>query len=326
MTITKYTFIIPLYNKERCMIERCLESIPKRDDVQIIVVDDCSPHYYDEYGKLKTDVISSLPLYGQSYVEYYFLPKNGGPGIARNYALNKAKGDWLFFLDADDYYNTSLLENLLEYSNGIESELILFAYKSINGIKSEIVTYGYECSHNELYHTLSNNDRELFVKVMFPCTRMIKRSLIERVGAKFDKLYLSEDRLFCVKTFLAAKKIEFYSEPVYNYVYESSSLSHREVGLDRLKGAVNVAIHVNRIYKQSSLLGQVYDDTSWLFSLKLYKLSVFWYWYYLVKLFLYVDFETVKKVRAFVCANRNVHISLYRQWRDILMKISSKEI
>ena len=78
-----YTIIIPHYNIPDLLM-RCLKSIPVREDIQVIVVDDCSPdanRYLKDYPELS-----------RPYLEYYSTPQGGSAGRARNVGLNHAKG------------------------------------------------------------------------------------------------------------------------------------------------------------------------------------------------------------------------------------------
>lgn len=89
-----YSVIIP-HKDIPCLLQRCLDSIPPRDDVQIIVVDDnSSPDIVD---------FAHFPGRDRTDVEILFTKEGGGAGYARNCGLAGAKGKWLVFADADDF-------------------------------------------------------------------------------------------------------------------------------------------------------------------------------------------------------------------------------
>ena len=77
------------------MLKRCINSIPRRDDIQIIIVDDNS----------SSDVVDfeQFPDLDRK-VDLIFNKKQGGAGLARNKGLEIAKGDWILFADADDFF------------------------------------------------------------------------------------------------------------------------------------------------------------------------------------------------------------------------------
>ena len=89
MSTINYSFIIPHKNSVK-LLNRCLDSIPQREDIEIIVVDDNS----DEKPIVKRTV----------EVVYLTYKESNGAGKARNIGITKAKGRWLLFADCDDYY------------------------------------------------------------------------------------------------------------------------------------------------------------------------------------------------------------------------------
>ena len=93
----KYSIIIPHYNIPH-LLERALSSIPSRQDTEIIVVDDSS----SEENKLKLRTVCKE---SSKLVRLLEQPKNMGGGAARNAGMDIAIGDFLLFLDADDFFN-----------------------------------------------------------------------------------------------------------------------------------------------------------------------------------------------------------------------------
>lgn len=96
--------IIATY-KNKKGLKRTLDSIEKRDDVNIIVVDDCSNLNYD-------DILEEYP-----YISFYQLETNSGPGMARQYGIEHSDGTYFTFLDTDDYFYDGGLETILEQIN-----------------------------------------------------------------------------------------------------------------------------------------------------------------------------------------------------------------
>ena len=115
-----YSIIIPYYNCPKLLV-RCLNSIPTREDLQVIVIDDCSPTNY-----LYEDIVVK---YSQCNVEFYQTPRNLGAGCARNIGLKHAKGKWLIFADADDYFNVCFSDILDLYVDSL-ADIIFFKASS----------------------------------------------------------------------------------------------------------------------------------------------------------------------------------------------------
>ena len=90
-----YTIIIPHKNIST-LLQRCLNSIPERPDVQVIVVDDNSDPAVVDF--------ENFPGKDRKNTEIYLTKEGKGAGYARNVGLRHAKGEWLLFADADDFY------------------------------------------------------------------------------------------------------------------------------------------------------------------------------------------------------------------------------
>ena len=111
-----YSIIIPHKNIPDLLL-RCLDSIPRRDDIQIIIVDDNS-------NPQKVD-FENFPGLGDPCVEVYFTKEGKGAGYARNVGLKYAKGKWLFFADSDDTY-TSSFSKFLTDSKDLVADVVYF--------------------------------------------------------------------------------------------------------------------------------------------------------------------------------------------------------
>src|SRR5574344_311021 len=90
-----YTIIIPHKNTTD-LLRKCIDSIPKRNDVQVIIVDDNS-------DADKVD-FEHFPGLNEERTEVYFTKEGKGAGYARNIGLQYAIGKWVVFVDADDYF------------------------------------------------------------------------------------------------------------------------------------------------------------------------------------------------------------------------------
>ena len=117
-----YSIIIPHKNIPD-LLQRCLDSIPRRDDIQIIIVDDNS-------NPQKVD-FENFPGLGDPCVEVYFTKEGKGAGYARNVGLKYAKGKWLFFADSDDTY-TSSFSKFLTDSKDLVADVVYFKANLIN--------------------------------------------------------------------------------------------------------------------------------------------------------------------------------------------------
>ena len=102
MIQNKYSLIIPHFNIPD-LLGRLLLTIPQRNELQVIVVDDVSTKEIDKLEKLKSKY---------SWIEWYSTETNGGGGKARNVGLSHASGEYIIFADADDFFLPDLNEVL----------------------------------------------------------------------------------------------------------------------------------------------------------------------------------------------------------------------
>lgn len=102
----KVSVVIPVYNQEK-LLTRCVKSIPKRWDIEIIIVDDGST---DKTTSVISDLVHEYP----EYVGAVICKTNHGVSYARNLGLEKATGEYILFLDSDDYVDTYKMCELID--------------------------------------------------------------------------------------------------------------------------------------------------------------------------------------------------------------------
>lgn len=190
--VINYTFIIP-HKDSPILLKRCLDSIPRRSDVQIIVVDDNSNSQIVDF--------SHFPGESEDCVEVYFSKENKGAGYARNLGIKHAKGKWLLFADADDFYVDNLLTILDEYLYA-SSDIIFFRtltkyYKElINEEYVDVIDDIRAVSFNNLYNTEILN---VLCRHIVPWSKMIRHSIVRANNIMFDEIICSNDVMFSIK-------------------------------------------------------------------------------------------------------------------------------
>lgn len=192
-----YSIIIPHKNCPD-LLRRCLNSIPRRKDIQIIVVDDNS-------DSQKVD-FENFPGVGEDCVEVYFHKEGKGAGGARNIGLKHAIGRWLIFADADDFFNPCFLDSIDKYKQS-EYEIIYFEVNSVFSDSLEIANR--DGRINEFIETaiLSNNFNELRFKLYGPVAKMISSKLIYENSLCFEERIVANDIWFSVTSGFYAQKV-----------------------------------------------------------------------------------------------------------------------
>lgn len=214
-----YSFIIP-HHGNPALLNRCLESIPIRDDIQVIVVDDNSP-------------LASQPQISRAGVETIYINalQSKGAGHARNVGLEKAKGKWLLFADCDDFYTEGFLEVLDQYVFS-DIEILFFNYNIIDEVGI------YDNVENKVQKALKSSvlDKEQKDIVRFrnnsPWDKMVKREFVVANNIRFEETSNGNDILFNLKINLFSTRYSFIPDKLYNYIIQENSISTRKQSVE----------------------------------------------------------------------------------------------
>lgn len=213
--VIKYSIIIPHYNIPD-LLGRCLRSIPDRDDIQVIVVDDNSPDNATYFDK--------IPELSRKNVEFYVTKAGLGAGHARNIGLGYAKGEWLVFCDSDDFFDIGFSSILDEYECD-SNDIIFFNIKCCDCYNTSKI---YE-NINMLKKYQETGD-EIYLRVCYtePWGKLIKRKLIVDNRIVFQETRAHNDLLFSVKSGLMAKSVLAVDKVLYYYVIREGSTGHQK--------------------------------------------------------------------------------------------------
>lgn len=266
MNKTLISVIVPVYNVEK-YLNQCLESITYQTykEFEVILVDDGS-----------TDGSSDIC---QKYVKKdyrfkYFYKENGGLSDARNYGVDKSVGEYLTFIDSDDFIDIDYLKEL--YYNLIEQNVDI---STVNNRRIDDSGKIYEDITNEKNMKISNYEAleyifyQKYISIS-SCAKLYKRKIIEK--NKFPIGFLYEDIYSVPRFFIDANKIYCSSKTLLNYRIREGSItqsSFKKKDFDMIKNAINVYallkkdtnFKINSIYsyivsKASTLLFLLYDS------------------------------------------------------------------
>lgn len=198
------SIIVPVYNAEKSL-DRCVQSILRQTYArwELILVDDGSK---DLSGALCDDYVNS-----DIRIKVYH-KENGGVSSARNVGLEHVKGEYVAFIDSDDYVEDDYLEKLVAYS---PSDLIICGFKNIGGEDfMPVPVKEVNLSNNPITKTLIDVPYYLDT----PWCKLFKTDIIKKSGLVFDKgLKLSEDTLFCYEYLCKTTTISLISDMLYVY-------------------------------------------------------------------------------------------------------------
>lgn len=231
--------IVPVYNTVN-FIDACLTSIINQSyrNIEIIIVDDGST---DGSGKKCDD----FAVIDKRIKVFHII--NGGVSKARNYALERASGDYIYFCDSDDLLYEDCLETLIKNMNdSIDCSIGGYIITDTTG-KAITDNKNYKESYISIEDTLVDFYNPMYKTFNgYIWNRLFKRSIILENNIRFkENIYIKEDGLFLVEYLCKCKKKTFYTtKPVYKYIQHSSSAMHtclntvNKKSLSRLEGTI----------------------------------------------------------------------------------------
>ncbi|NLP46838.1 MAG: glycosyltransferase family 2 protein [Epulopiscium sp.] len=214
----KISIIIPCFNSFK-MMDKCFNSLLKQTykNFEIIIVDDSSTD--DSYKSLKKYAkISPLDI------KLLKTDKNSGPGPSRNLALENVEGDYITFLDSDDWIESNCLEKLIDiFKKDSEIDGIFFDYYMEKEGKS---VYKNMVQHN-ITGTISKRDALIFSKGS-TWGKIYKAKIIRENGIRFPDIRRNEDMPFNKIATSKCEKIYYLKEGLYHYIIHKKSLMHNK--------------------------------------------------------------------------------------------------
>ena len=212
------SILIPMYNAEH-FIERCLNSLLHQDlninTYEIIVMDDGSR---DGSSALVSKFIIDNPQIK------LFSEKNCGADATRNKMLKIAQGDFIYFVDADDYVCHNVLGKLVTYAQNKDLDLLAFKALVTNNSNELVTDDDFSALHNSEVMTGAQflvNNPEHRTEIWW---YIINAQFLKNNNIVFEKSKGNGDTIFTLKVFLNAKKIVYYPITVYRYFLSPDSI------------------------------------------------------------------------------------------------------
>lgn len=204
------TVIIPVYNNE-VQLDRCIKSVLSQTygKLEIIIVNDGST---DKSGQICDKYAN-----GDSRV-IVIHKKNGGVSSARNAALSIAKGDYIAFVDSDDYVSPTYVENILNAHSGREwVGLTISSYILVDGNEQTKKTFNNIIyNENNIINAIEEQD---LCKRGFPWAKLYDGNVIRKHKLRFcEQVHYSEDMIFMLSYLRYCKWILFIDKTDYYYV------------------------------------------------------------------------------------------------------------
>lgn len=244
-----YSFIIPHHNCPD-LLNHLLDTIPQRDDIEIIVVDDNS----DEDKKPQI-------LRSDTRVVYISAEETKGAGHARNVGLDMAIGKWLLFADSDDYYEKGFIDKLDDYKES-NYDIVFFGahvmYEPEHPEKSKGTNYIEKTySRYESSDKTEQEFRRFVMRTSVPWNKMFSHKFISSIEAKFETVPIGNDAWFSKFAGSKAQTAIIIHDRLYYYVKYNNNTTFKKRPITDYYAMIDSSIRRNILLKQYGLLGSV---------------------------------------------------------------------
>lgn len=251
------SIIIPVYNCEK-YLDKCIESVVRQTykNIEIILINDGSE---DKSGQI-------CDYYAENdrriVVKH---KKNEGAAIARNLGISISKGEYISFIDSDDWVEEDYIKFLLKNILSFKSDLVVCNYKEVYISEENIKVQEKSTVSSELIYVNKGINRKFFTDgFIHPCWgKLYKSKIIKNKNIEFMQLKLSEDTVFnldylkyCKKVYLLERQLYFYAH--YEGYKSVTSIAYKDIFNNYLIVHEKLIEYINK-YKKDICKSIVYN-------------------------------------------------------------------
>ena len=247
--MTKISVIVPVYNVEE-LLPKCLDSLVNQtfDDYEVIVVNDGSPDnsqkIIDDYYKKYPNIIKPLKK------------ENGGLSSARNYGLKYANGEYILYVDSDDWVSNDILEKMYSSAISDSSDIVVCHSYMVCGDNLEEIDK----------EILSNNVFKRYVLNRPSATcKLVKKEILLHPELAFLEGHHYEDIAEVPAFCLYAKNISFIDDYLYYYLVRDGSIMHNKKYSDKLNDIFDSIDNLINIFINKNAFDEYKDELEFIY-------------------------------------------------------------
>lgn len=212
----KISIIVPVYNVEK-YLDRCINSLLNQtyENIEVLLIDDCSTDNSARICKDYQDKYSDT-------CKYLCNKSNSGAGVSRNTGLSNATGDWIVFLDSDDWLHEKYVELLLEDALKNNSDIVMcgYYYAWDDGRQKNMTSF------NGITNDSSQKEKISLIPQPSVTRRLYRFDFVKQAGILFPTIRRLEDAVFAIPLLTMTKKISIINTPLYFYYQRNDSSSN----------------------------------------------------------------------------------------------------
>lgn len=247
----RFSIIIPVYNVEQ-FLAKCLDSALQQsfDDYEIIAVNDGSTDHSRKILAEYECLHDKLSVIDQ---------QNKGLGGARNTGIQHAAGEFVVFLDSDDYIIADTLRILDDYLQAFELDVLAFDCNMVN-VSGDILQIATVADYSDEFTCLSGKQ---FLRLEpTACLKVYRRTLFCEHKIWFPERLWYEDLATVFKMVPYVNHAGYLKKPLYNYVQHGASITHSK-NMKRMMEIVPAFESMWEYYEQQGFLKEFYDELEW---------------------------------------------------------------
>lgn len=255
-----FSIIIPHKNIPN-LLKRCIDSIPERKDLELIIVDDKSNPSLVNFKE--------FPGLNRNNTHIIFSKKGKGAGYARNIGLKKARGKWIIFADADDCFIPTI-NKIFHHLSLSEADIVYFDICSKDN--ENLLSNNESKEHNKY---IKEGNASIRFKIETPWGKAYKKDFIIQNGLCFEEIMCSNDTRFSVLGDFYAKNIEVLPIIGYCWMTRQKSLWHtKTVKSLRIRMKVMLRLYRFMMSKKEFNLAELYHSKAYMYLTQLKELSI----------------------------------------------------
>ena len=257
MVNVKVSVIVPVYNPGDGF-KKCLQSLQNQTlkETEIIFIDDCGT---DEAMSTAREAAQK-----DQRIRLLYNQQNMGSGPSRNRGIDAAKGEYLAFIDPDDYIDEDFLELLYKKGKSNNADIIKGEVLKVKENGSRIKTY-YPTLNARIRKGLEAGRQLCFLFLHSHCTALYRREWVEESGARYGSSSNAEDTTFQLRVCYGSPRIEFVDDAFYYYV-------ERHGSADSTFTEAAMQGHIVSIREKLEFLQSHFDDDDEMYSYLVFTL------------------------------------------------------
>lgn len=242
----KVSVIVPIYNVEE-YIERCLNSLVHQTlkEIEVIVVNDGSPDQSQQIIDRFAEVYPCIKKYSK---------ENGGLSDARNFGMEFGKGEYITFIDSDDYVEKDMLEVMYNKAKANGSDIVECNLRHTYEDREDV----------EIGKIITDSHERIRIGRSVVWNKIYKTEWLKDTKVVFTKGLIYEDVEFYVKLVPYIRQYDYVEDAFVHYVQRSSSLNNKSS--ETTKDILQILKNIKMYYEKNNFYAEYRDDLEFLFA------------------------------------------------------------